>query len=133
MKNLLMLFVLFLSINTFAQKDGTYMHVEKVVFERASTKEVVTEDTDRPVDVKIDNNKIILTDAGVDDDGNTMDLKYNILEVVEDRDNFTKFLAQRGEKKYYVEFDFTEEIKAVFFRTLDGEILVGYMTGEIEE
>jgi len=126
MKKLLVLFVLVLSVNAFAQKDGTYMDVQKVVFEKNSTEEIIVEDVDRKVEIIIKDKKIIITNADTDDD-KIIDSKFDILSTLEDCEDFKSFIVGRGTKKYNVQFDFTEEIKAVFFRDELGNILVGYM------
>lgn len=121
-----MLFVLILSFNAFAQKDGTYMNVEKVVFNDDAMENLIVASPDRDISVKIRDKKVIFTNVNATDN-DVLDAEYKIVETLNDYDDYKSFLVEKNKIKYYIEFDFREKIQAVFVRNESGHILISYM------
>jgi len=126
MKKLFMLFVLFVSLTAFAQKDGTYMNVEKVVLNDNRLGDMVVATPDRAIAVKIKNKYVIITNVDVTEEV-VKDSEYKIIETLNDYNDYKSFLVEKNKTKYYIEFDFTEKIQAVFVRSESGTILASYM------
>ncbi|ESU21376.1 hypothetical protein FCR2A7T_05490 [Flavobacterium cauense R2A-7] len=126
MKKLLVLFVLILSVNAFAQKEGTYLEVEKVVFNDDAMGDLVVATPDRNISVKIIDKKVVITGVSVTEE-EVSDSEFKIIDTLNNYDDYKSFLVEKNKTKYYIEFDFREKIKAVFVRNESGHILISYM------
>lgn len=126
MKNLIAVFILLLSANAYSQKDSTYMEVKKVVFNDEGLGDLIVTTPDRDIVVKIKDNNVVITNVNITETS-VNDSKFRIIEVLNDYEDYKSFFVERNKTKYYIEFDFTEKIKAVYVRNESGNILVSYM------